>query len=192
MAIATSRAAPRPRQPSVRGALLNNAYTIAALTNATSAERPYTPITLATCATARTVTWLLPSGTHGKPPKRIRADTQSRPTRRRKEERRPARTCNQAGEHHGRDRRVDRQICSEQQHRHDRQDHGHPAEHGQHAAGPIDRACEVHQSGHQPNQNARRGGCPGTVPAARASRSGQPAAEQARPRRRPDDRNAGN
>ena len=50
--------------------VVNNANAIAALTNATSADSPYTPNTLATCATASIVTWLLPSGTHGKPPNR--------------------------------------------------------------------------------------------------------------------------
>src|SRR6187401_643150 len=48
--------------------VVNNANAIAALTNATSADSPYTPNTLASCATGTIVTWLLPSGTHGKPP----------------------------------------------------------------------------------------------------------------------------
>ena len=40
-------------------------------------------------------------------------------------------------------------MHGKQQHRHDRYDHRHPAEDGQHAAGPVDRAREVHQSSHQ-------------------------------------------
>src|SRR5262245_30261327 len=39
----------------------------AAFTAATSIDTPYTPTMLAICAMGRTVTWLYPSRTHGKP-----------------------------------------------------------------------------------------------------------------------------
>ena len=138
----------------------STAHASAALTNATSADNPYTPSTLASCATGRTVTWLLPSGTHGNPPKRYpRANSvathaaginSSAPV--------PARLTSRAVISAVK-RGKQREIGGQQQHRQQRHRHRQPAELADDGAGPVDGADEIEQPRREAKVKARSGGC---------------------------------
>ena len=151
---------------------LSSANAIEALTNATSADSPYTPNTLANCATASTVTWLLPRGTQGNPPKSTprKYSVATHAAGAKNNADRPARV-NQPREHHRRDCRKDGQVGGEQQHRQDSEYHRHPAEDRQHAARPVHGAREVHQPGH----HAEPEGSPCGLPRQRPWLSAPPA-----------------
>ena len=125
------------------------------LSSATNTDRPYTPATLASCAIGSSVTIVLPSGIHGKPPIRMprrysvvshTAGASHKPS--------DAESAHQDRRDRAEHRHVRGHVEREQsrhQHRHERRNAAEGRDGG---AGPIHRAGVVDEAGDQAEDEA--------------------------------------
>jgi hypothetical protein len=130
----------RPPRVSIENAI--DAFTIA-----TSADRPYTPNRLASCATGSTVTWTVAQRYPRKTTEEISAqELRGDPRGGRNEQGRRTNPPDQDAGYQRRNGRVKRQIGRQQQHREDSDRRCELTESRDHCARPIDRADEVDHS----------------------------------------------